>query len=265
MSLRFSTSVKNQAWNAIAGGVSKTYSLNDGRIAIYSGTQPANADAAVTGTLLGTITKSAGAYSPGVYQSTDDDNVCASQAVTSGSNMSLNGAGAGTLGVGYFVTISSAATEDLRTALFRITGTGNNDEAIVEYLAGGNNATVYSVNQFKTVTEIYPLKPTAFASNVKVGYAITNGLAFGLSAAGVLSKHTGQTWQFTAVASGTAGWFRWMGDDTDAGGISTTLPRIDGRITTDGGGGEMILSSLTITSGATTTIDAMSLSWPSTV
>jgi len=193
MSLKFSTAVKNQAWNAIAGAVSKTYSLNDGRIAIYSGTQPADADAAATGTLLGTVTKSAGTYSPGVYQSSDDDNVCASQAVTSGANMTLNGAGAGTLGVGYFVTISSAATEDLRTANFRITGTGNNDEAIVEYIDGGNNATVYTANQFKTVTEIYPRKPAVFTSNVKVGYAITNGLAFGASASGVLSKSTAQT------------------------------------------------------------------------
>lgn len=261
MALSFSTAIKNQTWNSIAGAVSKTYSLNDGRIAIYSGTQPASADAAVTGTLLGTVTKSAGAYSPGVYQTVDDENVCAAQAVTSGVNMTLNGAGAGTLGVGYFVTISSASTEDLRTAIFRITGTGNNDEAIIEYIQGGNNATVYTANQFKTVTEVYPLKPTAFSSNVKVGYAITNGLALGASTAGVISKHASQTWQFTAVASGTAGWFRWMGDDTDAGSVSTTLPRIDGRISTAGGGGEMILSSLTITSGATTTIDAMSLTW----
>src|SRR5574343_582723 len=204
MAFYISTALDNQTYNAVRGPVSGVASLQGGYIAIYSGTQPASADAAATGTLLVKITNSSGAFTAGAYQTTDDDNVCASQSVTSGVNMTLNGTGAGTLGVGYHVSISSAGTEDLRTALFRITGTGNNDEAIVEYLAGGNNATVYSVNQFKTVTEIYPLKPTAFASNVKVGYAITNGLAFGLSAAGVLSKHTGQTWQFTAVASGTA-------------------------------------------------------------
>lgn len=263
MSLRLSTAVKNQTLNSLAGAVAKTYSLNDGRIAIYTGSQPASADAAATGTLLGTITKSAGSYSAGVYQSTDDDNVCASQSVTSGSNMSLNGAGAGTLGVGYFVTISSAGTEDLRTANFRITGTGNNDEAIVEYIDGGNNATVYTTNQFKTVTEIYPRKPAVFTSNVKVGYAITNGLAMGAAASGEIAKSTAQTWQMTAVATGTAGWFRWMGDDTDAGSISTTLPRVDGRISTSGA--ELNLSNTSIVSGSTITIDTFEIAWPSTI
>ena len=71
-------------------------SLQGGYIAIYSCTQPASADAAATGTLLMKITNSAGEFSPGVYQTTNDDSVCASQAVTSGVNMTLNGAGAGT-------------------------------------------------------------------------------------------------------------------------------------------------------------------------
>lgn len=257
MAFYVSTALDNQAFNSVRGAVSATASLQGGYIAIYSGTQPASADAAATGTLLMKITNSAGTFTPGVYQTTDDDNVCASQAVTTGTPMTLNGAGGGTLGVGYHVSITSAGTEDLRTANFRITGTGNNDEAIVEYIDGGNNATVYTANTFKTVSEIYPRKPAAFSSNVKVGYGITNGLYLGLAASGAIAKHAGQTWSGVGIADGTAGWFRFYGAATDAGGISTTLPRLDGRIATSGA--ELNLSNTSIVVGAAQSITAFSI------
>jgi len=252
-----STGLDNQSFNAVRGPVSGTYSLQGGYIGIYSGTQPASADAATTGTLLVKITNNGGAFTAGAYQATDDDNVCASQSVTSGVNMTLNGAGAGTLGVGYHVSISSATTEDLSTAVFRITGTGNNDEAIVEYIEGGNNATVYTANTFKTVSEIYPRKPAAFSSNVKVGYGITNGLYLGLAASGAIAKHTSQIWSGVGIADGTAGWFRFYGAATDAGGISTILPRLDGRIATSGA--ELNLSNTSIVVGAAQSITAFSI------
>lgn len=257
MSFYVSTALDNQAFNSIRGAVSAVNSLQGGYIAIYSGVQPASADAAATGTLLAKITSNSGAFSSGVYQTTDDDSVCASQAVTSGVNMTLNGVGAGTLGVGYHVSITSAGTEDLRTANFRITGTGNNDEAIVEYIDGGNNAVVYTTNCFKTVTEIYPRKPAAFSSNVKVGYGITNGLYLALASNGAISKHSSQTWSGTAIADGTAGWFRFYGAAADAGSISTTLPRIDGRIATSGA--ELNLSNTSIVVGAAQSITAFSI------
>lgn len=257
MAFYVSTGLDNQTYNAIRGAVGATYSLQGGWIGIYSGTQPASADAATTGTLLLKITNSAGTFASGVYQTTDDDNVCASQAVTSGVNMTLNGAGAGTLGVGYHVSIASVGTEDLRTANFRITGTGNNDEAIVEYIDGGNNAVVYTTNCFKTVTEIYPRKPAVFTSNVKVGYGITNGLYLALAASGEITKHASQTWSGVGIADGTAGWFRFYGAATDAGGISTTLPRLDGRIATSGA--ELNLSNTSIVTGASQTISSFSI------
>jgi len=252
-----STGLENQSFNSVRGAVNATSSLQGGWIGIYDGTQPASADAAATGTLLMKITNSSGTFASGAYQTTDDDWVCASQAVTSGVNMTLNGAGAGTLGVGYHVSITSAATEDLRTANFRITGTGNNDEAIVEYIDGGNNAAVYTTNCFKTVSEIYPRKPAAFGSNVKVGYGITNGLYLALAASGAITKHASQTWSGVGIADGTAGWFRFYGAATDAGGISTTLPRLDGRIATSGA--ELNLSNTSIVVGAAQSITAFSI------
>ena len=76
MALKFSTGLKNQLFNAIRGAVSSTYSLADGVIYIYSGSQPATADAAVTGTLLAKVTKSAGTYTWGAYQTSDADGIC---------------------------------------------------------------------------------------------------------------------------------------------------------------------------------------------
>lgn len=98
MAFYISTALDNQTYNAVRGPVSGVASLQGGYIAIYSGTPPASADAAATGTLLLKITNSAGEFSPGVYQTTNDDSVCASQAVTSGVNMTINGASAGRAG-----------------------------------------------------------------------------------------------------------------------------------------------------------------------
>ena len=163
MALKFSTGLKNQLLNAIKGEIAaSTYSLKNGIIYIYSGSQPATADAAATGTLLMKVTVSSGAF---------------------------------------------------------VHGTA------------------------------------------------TNGLDFAAPSAGVMTKDTGEVWSgvgLSAAGTGTtAGWFRHSGNPTDDQGISTTLPRIDGRISTSGA--EMSLSNLTIVSGASSTVDTYSLSWPSTL
>jgi hypothetical protein len=43
-------------------------------------------------------------------------------------------------------------------------------------------------------------------------------------------KDPAQNWILTGVATGVAGWFRLVGNAPDAGGFSTTAPRIDGMI-----------------------------------
>jgi hypothetical protein len=162
MALKFSTGLKGQMFNSIRGAVSTTASLENGVIYIYSGSQPATADAAATGTLLMIVTVSSGAFAHG---------------------------------------------------------------------------------------------------------SPTNGLDFDASVAGVLTKAAAEVWSgigLEAAGTGTtAGWFRHCGNPTDNQGISTTLPRIDGRISTSGA--EMSLSNLTIVQGASTTIDTYSLSWPATL
>lgn len=162
MALKISTGLKNQMFNAIRGAVTAAYSLEHGVIRIYSGSQPASADAAATGTLLMEVTVGSGTFAHGTA---------------------------------------------------------------------------------------------------------TYGLDFDAPSGGVLSKAVAETWSGvgrSAAGTGTtAGWFRFYGNPTDDGSLSTTLPRIDGRISTSGG--EMLLSNLNIVEGATTTVDSFSISWPTTL
>lgn len=159
MAIKFSTGLKSQMWNAVRGAVPATYSLEHGVIYCFTGSQPANADAAAIGTLLGKITVNGG--------------------------------------------------------------------------------------------------PFAFG-------APDNGLDYELSTDGMLYKSATEDWRFVGEADGTLGWFRFMGNATDNLGASTTLPRIDGRISLEGGGGEMPVALLNVTVGTVMSIDVLRLYFPAT-
>jgi hypothetical protein len=77
--------------------------------------------------------------------------------------------------------------------------------------------------------------------------------------AGVLSK-SANTWDGVAVATGTAGYFRYCASTSDANGTSTTEIRIQGAVSTSGA--ELNMSSTSITSAATTTIDTFDITMP---
>jgi len=98
------------------------------------------------------------------------------------------------------------------------------------------------------------------ASGAFVAGAFGNGLEFGAAATGAISKNA-EVWSGAAAASGTSGWFRLMANATDASGASTSLPRVDGSIGTSGA--DLNMSSTTITSGQTYTIDTFTLTLPS--
>lgn len=59
--IRFSTGLRNN----LCGPLGFAGSFANGVIEIYTGTQPASANNAVTGTLLGTVTLAGGAFTPG--------------------------------------------------------------------------------------------------------------------------------------------------------------------------------------------------------
>lgn len=89
-----------------------------------------------------------------------------------------------------------------------------------------------------------------------------NGLELGSPANGMVSKTT-DTWRGTNIATGEAGWFRFYGNGTDGETATTTLPRLDGSITEEGGGGDITFNDATLTSGNSHVIDTFTISLPS--
>ena len=86
------------------------------------------------------------------------------------------------------------------------------------------------------------------------------GLTFDAPVAGVLSKAAAETWEGTAVATGTVGWFRMYESGGDPSVLSTTESRIDGTVATSGG--DVNISSTAITSGANQTVTDFDITMP---
>lgn len=92
--------------------------------------------------------------------------------------------------------------------------------------------------------------------------AFANGLEFDDAADAMIDKPSGSTWKFTAVATGTAGHFRHKGNAEDTDAISTTLPRMDGSIGLFGSSADMKMTTVSIETGKTYTVDEYSLVMP---
>lgn len=78
------------------------------------------------------------------------------------------------------------------------------------------------------------------------------GLQFSRSGAWV-TQGVGQDWRLVVSASGTAGWFRLVGPDNDAGGTTYAVPRIDGVVGSNGAT-ELTLDSTALTAGQSITV-----------
>ena len=102
------------------------------------------------------------------------NNICLSQSAAGAQALTLNGStvasGVATLDAARRVLITSAADDSDIT--FRVTGTNAFGNAIRETITGGNATTVYTISDFKTITEVYASAATS--GNVTVG---TNGVA----------------------------------------------------------------------------------------
>lgn len=86
----------------------------------------------------------------------------------------------------------------------------------------------------------------------------TNGLNFDAIVAGLLSKNA-DVWSDVGIATGTAAWWR-MYDNGRITGASSVAKRCDGLVGTSGV--TLILSSTSITLGATTTLDTANFTMP---
>lgn len=255
MTLRYSTGLRD----FLNSGGSLKQALNNGRIEVYTGSQPASGDSAASGTLLCTFTSSGGSW-------TAETPATATITLTGGGSGSITAVtidGVGLLDATVpFNTSLNQTAADLAAALNR--SAWNNDwyasvsGAVVTLTANPNLGARYNG---KTLAVTATTITTSLVNPASGAYAV-NGLQLEDSSLGTIVKRISQTWQGTAVASGTAGWFRHYGPGTDAGGADSTgrMLRMDGAIAASGQ--QMNMSPTTMTSGAVQTISAYAPTLP---
>lgn len=256
MTLRISTALRN---HILQHGSAKS-ALQNGAIEIYSGSQPATADAAVTGTLLATITKSSGAR-------TKEVRATGTVTLTGGASGSINtvtvdGVNLIPQGAVAFNTSLDQTASDLADAI-------NAGLSSPEYVASvsGSIVTIKAMpgtgtgpNTFVVTASLTTI--TATYVDMAGGVAPVNGLSLGNAADGSIEKTASETWSGVAVATGTAGYFRYVGSVNDPGTLDSaaTYLRVDGAIATSGS--DMDMTSTAIVSAATQTINDFVLTMP---
>lgn len=258
MTVRLSTGLRN----ALAQGLGFAGSLNQGYIRVFTGAQPASADAAETGTLLGIFTKSSGALT----KETRATGTITITGVTGGTINSITVGGLniipdGTIAVEGGETTSTMATK-LAAAINRNGIMEASAASAVVTIMGrpGTGATTATVSgSLTTVTASYA------NMGVVTGVAPVNGLILDTPALGVIAKPTTQVWSFAGLAAGTAGWARFYSSDTaDAGGLLSAAPwypRLDGSCGV--GTGDFRMSTVSIVASLPVTMDTFQWTQPS--
>lgn len=238
------------------------HALTGGKLHVYTGSQPATPEAAPSGTLLNTYTASSGAHTA---------EVLATGSVT----LATGGSGSvDTITVDSVDLISASVPFNVslaQTALDCITAI-NKSSTSPKYIAtSGGSAVIILTASRGAGTEANGLIVSATGTtitfttaNMSGGVDSANGLKFGTCVGGVLSQDAAQTWSGTGIATGTAGWFRYVGSVADSGVADSTESqiRIDGSISTSGADWNM-LPSTTITATAPHLITGFSITIPS--
>ena len=267
MALRLSVGLRN----FLNEGGSLKRALSGGKLLLYTGTQPAAADDAVSGTLLNTYTVSSGAHTPEVLP-TGGFTISACTAADTITAVTLTPTSIATPIALLDATVTLTNSDDTISAVQLVAAINNNPGNI--YVTASNVAGVITLTGKPGIGVLMNTwVPGATGSGVTVGTVVNigsgvagvtalNGLRFGDSAAGVLVKDPSQTWSGVAGNTGTAGWFRFVGSVVDAGAADAAelYIRLDGNVATSGA--NLNLSSTTITSGATQTLLTFSLTEP---
>jgi hypothetical protein len=269
MALRFSTATRDE----VGSGLSWNEALENGTLEIYSGTQPADADTAPSGTQLVTFTLSGGTYTAPVQ--------CISIVTIGGASgtvdtITVGGASSSTgfdlLG-GSPVTWTSTIPATAILVAAQINATVNpfgifadvSTNDVLLYAPKMVGADFNTLNLFAGATTATAVINGGSSSTMggtgtsQAGVAATNGLNFQAAASGALVKET-TAWQGDAIATGTAGWFRFVAGGHTSAGAATSEIRFDGSIATSGG--DLTLSSLGLTLGATQTINTFTITVP---
>lgn len=256
MTVRLSTGARN----GMAGRMGFAAMFNKGYINVYSGAQPANADAAATGTLLGTFSASSGAL-------TKETRATGSIQLTGGASGSVNTVTVGGLniipdGAVAFNTSLNQTASDLCDAINRngmFEATVSTDTVTIKGRPGTGVTTAAVSSTLTTITASYVNMGSGVA-----GVAPVNGLILGVEASGVIAKPSSQVWSFNGLAAGTANWARFYSSDGGDTGLLVSgapwYPRMDGSCGV--GSGDFQLSTLAITIGLPVTLDTFSWTQP---
>lgn len=257
MAIRVSTGLRN----LIAGHTSWKRALVHGELRIFTGGQPTTADDAQTGTLLVTLTSSSLARTAEVRAAGSFELTGSGGSVT---NVTVDSKSILSTSVPFNTSLSQTATD----VAFAI----NADITNTEYVASASGAVVTitalpgpgaAVNTFVVAATVSGgTLGTTNVTNMTGGVTAANGLLLSVPSAGVIAKLPTQTWSGVAGAGGVAGWFRFIGSHSDAGGLDSagTLIRLDGNIATSGA--NMTMTNTTISNGATQTLNTWSLTVP---
>lgn len=256
MALRISNALRNY----INQQGSLKHALTGGKIFLYSGAQPATPETAPSGTLLNTYTANSAAHTHEVL-------AVGSVTLTGGAAGSVN-----TITVDSVDILPAAVNFNgtlAQTALDCITAI-NNASTSPKYIASNGGSAVITLTASRgagteanglvvasTTTTI-----TKTDANMAGGVDSINGLKWGASVAGVLSKDASQAWSGVAAATGTAGWFRYVGSVVDSGIVDSndSQMRFDGAVSTSGS--DLNLTSTSIVLAATQTISGFAITLP---
>lgn len=127
-------------------------------------------------------------------------------------------------------------------------------DAVVDLVDGGSGAGVIRV-----YTGSQPATPaTAPTGTLLLEFALSDP-AFGAASTGTATLDITPAVTDDGITTGTAGWFR-ICDSTEAAGSGLGI--IDGSVTATGGGGDLTLSTTSITTGLTVTVTSLTVTAP---
>lgn len=254
MTIRLSTGCRN----GLANGLGIQGMFNRGYMEIFSGAQPATADAASTGTKLGIVSASSGALTKETRATGSitltGGTVSVATLTVGGLNIIPDGA------VAFNVSLSQTAS-DLADAI--------NRNGIMEATVAAAVVTLRSRSGTGVTTAVVSSTGSVTATYVNMGagtagVAPVNGLILGPAAIGVIAKLSTQVWSFQGIAAGTAGWFRFYSSDTaDTSALISVAPfypRIDGSVAVSGA--DLNLSNIGIAVASANTIDLFTVTMP---
>lgn len=145
----------------------------------------------------------------------------------------------------------------LRNKMMTATGGASFAEAMADgtlHIYSGAQPTTADDAETGTLLVRITLSSGAFTSGVA-----TNGIEFGDATGGAVGKKSGEVWSGVAIASGTAGWFRFYANTVGTGASSSAV-RFDGSCGTSGA--QCNMGSTTITLDGTVTIDTVNVTLP---